>query len=115
MRGDLIAGLNENDNADNVLVHNGISRVTSGLLLWAAVHWEVTLFPGVGNHITMLQNFSYVDPVIPPPVNAWVKDVTRDHLFSLINNFLMQEHLILAAFLRLSTMNSFVILMIYCF
>jgi hypothetical protein len=71
-RGDLIAGVKENNNADNVLVQNEISRVTSGLLLWPAVDWEVTVFPGVGNCITMLQDLPYVDPVIPPHVNAWV-------------------------------------------
>jgi hypothetical protein len=33
VRGNLIAGVNENDNADNDLVQNETSRVTSGLLL----------------------------------------------------------------------------------
>jgi hypothetical protein len=53
--GDLIAGVNENENAHNLLVQNEISRVTSGLLLWPAVGWEVTSFPGVGDLVTTLQ------------------------------------------------------------
>jgi hypothetical protein len=81
VHGDLIAGVNENDNADNVLVQNEISQVTSGLLLWPAVDWEVMPFPGVGNPVTRLQDLSYIDLVIHPSVNAWVnKDVLRDQL-----------------------------------
>ncbi len=41
----------------------------------------VTLFPGVAAGVTTLQDVSYINPVIPPPVNAWVnEDVTRDQL-----------------------------------
>jgi hypothetical protein len=44
VHGDLIAGVNDNDNNDNKLIQNEISQVISGLLLWPAVGWAVTLF-----------------------------------------------------------------------
>jgi hypothetical protein len=62
-------------------------RITSGNLIWPAIGWDILLLKGVAPCASPL---SYIDPVVPPPLNACVlSSVSSDDLLLRQRTFFM--------------------------
>jgi hypothetical protein len=63
--------------ADGDSVSKEVTLVTTGSLVWPTIGWDVhSLYS-----ISPIADTSYVDPIVPPPINACVHcDSTEDDL-----------------------------------